>query len=215
MTSKQNTSPFDSAPLCLQKVWGTTPLFFWDILHDLPRLRSQVVVSNTASLSEDVSITEVDTHVHIDFHAMISEAISIEMVTPKSYAQAISLPEKEKWIKAMDKEIKAIADAKTYELVPRDSIPPGSKVAIPIWSFCIKFDGTFKAQLCFPGHHQQYGVDYFETESPVAKFATFRMCMVIVTAFREKVHHFDIPNAFLNGDVHEQVFMAQPPGYIN
>ena len=51
---------------------------------------------------------------HIDFHALISEAISIEMVTPKSYAQAISLPEKKKWIKAMDKEMKDITDAKTY-----------------------------------------------------------------------------------------------------
>ena len=39
--------------------------------------------------------------------------------------------------------------------------------------------------------------------------------MVIVTNFREKVYHFDIPNAFLNGEVHESVYMRQPPGYTD
>lgn len=213
----QNTSPVDNAPHRLQRVWGSTPLFFRNIPHDLPRLRSQVVSQDrqVANLSEIVSITEENTHVLIDHHALISEAISIETITPKSYAQAISLPEKEKWIAAMDKEMQAIVQAKTYDLVPKSSIPIGTKIATPIWSFRVKFDGTFKARLCFPGHRQQYGIDYFETESPVAKFATFRIYMVLVTSLGEKVFHFDIPNAFLNGDIHESVFMSQPPGYVD
>jgi hypothetical protein len=106
------------------------------------------------NLCEEVDATELDTHVQINHFAMISEANSVEIVTPKSYAQAISLPEQEKWIEAMDKEMNAIIEAKTYDLVPMDAVPPNAKVATPIWSFRVKFDGTFKARLCFPGHRQ-------------------------------------------------------------
>jgi len=113
----------------------------------------------------------------------------------------------------MDKEMNAIIDAKTYVLVPADTIPPHIQVETPIWSFRVKFDGTFKARICFPGHRQQYGVDFFDTESPVAKFSTFRIFTVTVTTMDEKIYHFDIPNAFLNGDIHETVYMKQPPGF--
>lgn len=37
--------------------------------------------------------------------------------------------------------------------------------------------------------------------------------MVIVTTLDEKVYHFNIPNVFLNGEIHESVFMHQPPGF--
>lgn len=215
--SPQNTPPFDTGPLTLQNVLGTTPSFFRSIPIDLPRLRNRVLRGDfsNVNLCEEVLLTEPDTHVQIDHYAMMSDVNSVEIVTPKSYAQAISLPEREKWIEAMDKEMNAIIEAKTYELVPMQDVPPNTKVATPIWSFRVKFDGTFKARLCFPGHRQQHGVDFFETESPVAKFATFRMYMVIVTNFGEKVYHFDIPNAFLNGEIHESVFMRQPPGYAD
>lgn len=90
----------------------------------------------------------------IDHIAMIFKANSVEAITPKSYAQAISLPEHEKWMEAMEKEMKVIIEAKTYDLILMDEVSQGTNVAIPIWSFRIKFAGTFKARLCFPGHKQ-------------------------------------------------------------
>ena len=217
MMEIQNTPPYDPGPLTLQRVYGTTPTFFQHIQANLPRLRSQVPDPLHSAIASCDDITNLDlvTHEFIDHSALISEIHSTEMVTPKSHAQAISLPEAKQWQEAMEKEMKAIHDAGTYDLVPVNDVPIQAKVATPIWSFRIKFDGTFKARLCFPGHHQQYGIDYFDTESPVAKFSTFRMFMVIITQKKEKAHHFDIPNAFLNGEIHENVYMRQPPGFID
>ncbi len=87
------------------------------------------------NLCEEVDAMELDTHVQINHFAMISEANSVEIVMPKSYAQAILLPKQEKWIEAMDKEMNAIIEAKTYDLVPMDAVPSNAKVATPIWSF--------------------------------------------------------------------------------
>lgn len=213
---EQNSPPFDRRPLDLQRVWGSTPTFFRQIPFDLPRLRDRSSQAKPAiEIFDEVLLTEVDIHVQIDYATAISEVNSVDAVIPKSFAQAMSLPEREKWLEACVKEITAIIDSKTYVLIPPDQVPPGVKVATPIWSFRIKFDGTFKARLCFPGHRQQYGIDYFETESPVARFATFRIFMVIVTTLGEKAFHFDIPNAFLNGNINETVFMKQPPGFLD
>lgn len=209
------TPDFNRQPLELQRVWGTTPTFFRHIPINLPRLRSNTQAKFSEEFFEEMMLTETEVHSHYDFDALISEINATDIVTPKSYQQAISLPEAEKWMEAMQKEMSAIIEAKTYELIPASSAQPGTKVATPIWSFRVKFDGTFKARLCFPGHRQQYGVDYFDTESPVAKFATFRMLMVIVTNLGEKIFHFDIPNAFLNGEIHETVYMKQPPGFAD
>ena len=186
--------------------------FLQSIPHDLPRLRSQS--ATTAKLAEEVNLTEDITHDQLD-HVLLSEQNRIDIVTPKSYQQAVALPEKENWIHAMDKEMTSIHEAKTYVLVSPNTVPSHIHVAMPIWSFRVKFDGTFKARLCFPGHRQQFGVDYFQTESPVAKFSTFRMFTTIATHLGQKIHHFDIPNAFLNGDLSETVYMKQPPGYID
>ena len=174
-TPTPQTPTFNHGPLDLQRVWGTTPTFFKNIPMNLPRLRtrSNLHANVMEEILEEIMPTETEIHECLDFEAAMSEIHSRDVVTPKTYTQAISLPESDKWMQAMEKEMTAIIEAGTYDLIPAESVQPGAKVATPVWSFRIKFDGTFKARLCFPGHRQQYGVDYFDTESPVAKFATF------------------------------------------
>jgi hypothetical protein len=163
----------------------TPSRFLQSIPPDLPRLRSS---SASSKLAEEVYATEDHTHVALEHYVLLSEQNRIDIVTPKSYAQAMSLPEKEKWKLAMDKEMEAIVAAKTYVLVPGDTKPPHIKVESPVWSFKVKFDGTFKARLCFPGHRQQFGVDYFQTESPVARFTSFRAFCIIATQLQQEIH---------------------------
>jgi hypothetical protein len=138
------------------------PYFEGELLHNLPQNAPQ-----TPSL------------VTPEFDRQPMELQCIWGTTPTFFQKIpIDLPRLQE---AMDKEMTAIIGAKTYKLVLIDSVQPGAKM--PVWSFCIKFDRTFKACLCFPGHHQQYGINYFDTESPVAKSTTFQMLKAMFFTF--------------------------------
>ena len=81
-----------------------------------------------------------------------------------------------------------------------------------------KADGTldkYKARLVAKGFQQTLGVDYFETFSPVVKHATIRLIFTLVVTHHWDIQHIDVNNAFLNGDLEETVYMAQPEGFVD
>ncbi|KAJ9543586.1 hypothetical protein OSB04_023293 [Centaurea solstitialis] len=65
------------------------------------------------------------------------------------------------------------------------------------------------------GVFQQPGLDYDETFSPVVKPATIRTVLSISVSLNWPIHQLDVKNAFLNGDLTEEVYMKQPPGYVH
>jgi hypothetical protein len=72
-----------------------------------------------------------------------------------------------------------------------------------------------KARLVAKGYAQWQGVDFDEVFAPVARMETVRLLLAIAAHCGWQVHHMDVKSAFLNGDLAEEVYVHQPPGYAS
>jgi hypothetical protein len=70
-----------------------------------------------------------------------------------------------------------------------------------------------KARLVAKGYAQIQGVDYDEVFAPMARLETVRLLLALAAQGKWEVHHMDVKSAFLNGDLHEEVYVQQPPGF--
>lgn len=96
-------------------------------------------------------------------------------------------------------------------------LPHGKRSVGCKWLFTIKHktDGSierFKAWLVAKGFAQSYCIDYQETFAQIAKLNAIRVLMLLATNLDRQLHQQDIKNAFLNGDLEEEVYMDLPPG---
>ena len=119
------------------------------------------------------------------------------------------------WKEAMDEEMRALIHNDTWDIV---DLPKGKKPVGCRWIFTLKYnaDGTLdrhKARLVARGYTQTYGIDYQETFAPVAKLNTIRIMISLAVNLDWPLLQYDIKNAFLNGELKEEIYMDIPPGY--
>ncbi|KAH9682999.1 retrovirus-related pol polyprotein from transposon RE1 [Citrus sinensis] len=141
--------------------------------------------------------------------AFLTSHNSLEPNTP---SEALSDPN---WKAAMQTEYDALIKNNTWSLIP---ICSDFKVVGCKWVFRTKYNtngsiSKHKARLVAKGFHQTAGVDYSETFSPVIKSSTVRVILSLAVMQGWKVRQIDINNAFLNGDLTEDVYMTQPEGF--
>ncbi|CAI7923186.1 unnamed protein product [Closterium sp. NIES-54] len=137
-----------------------------------------------------------------------------DIPTPRSYAEAIEGPYSSQWQSAMDAEMASWMSTGTYV---DDVPPPGANIVSGMWIFRVKrppgSPPVFKARYVARGFSQRQGVDYFQTFSPTPKMTTLRVLLHVAAQRDYELHSLDFSTAFLQGSLHEEIWLGRPPGF--
>ncbi|CAI7893133.1 unnamed protein product, partial [Closterium sp. NIES-54] len=137
-----------------------------------------------------------------------------DIQTPRSYAEAIEGPYSSQWQAAMDAEMASWKSTGTYvDEVP----PPGANIVSAMWIFRVKrLPGSppaFKARYVARGFSQRQGVDFFQTFSPTPKMTTLQVLLHVAAQRDYELHSLDFSTTFLQGSLHEEIWLCRPPGF--
>ncbi|RVW24034.1 Retrovirus-related Pol polyprotein from transposon TNT 1-94 [Vitis vinifera] len=206
---------------------STLPEFLWGetlktTVHILNRVPSKVSCNEnenvpTIEVSLRRSQREKRPAISNDCEVYLNECdydVGLES-DPTSYDQAINSENSTLWLYAMEEELKSMKDNEVWDLV---ELPKGIKTIGCKWIFKTKHDSKgnverYKVRLVAKGYTQKEGIDYKETFSPISKKDSLRIVMALVAHFDLELHQMDVKTAFLNGDLHEEVYMDPPEGF--
>ena len=127
--------------------------------------------------------------------------------------QAMACIHRERWLEAMLDDLRSLSEHGVFELC---ELPAGCRPLPAKWVLKIKRGAQgdierFKASYVAKGFKQVYGVDFFETWAPVGRCATLCALLSICVVWELETKHIDIKCAFLNGVLHQVVYIVQPP----
>ena len=121
------------------------------------------------------------------------------------------------WLEAMQEELLQFKIQKVWVLV---DLPRGVRVIGTRWIFRNKRDERGivirnKARLVAQGYTQEEGIDYEEVFAPVARIEAIRLFLAYASFMNFTVYQMDVKSAFLYGTIEEEVYVSQPPGFID
>ncbi|CAI7834725.1 unnamed protein product, partial [Closterium sp. NIES-53] len=96
-------------------------------------------------------------------------------------------------------------------------LPPGANIVDGMWIFRVKRPPSsppaFKARYVARGFSQRQGVDYFQTFSPTPKMTTLWVLLHVAAQRDYELHSLNFSTAFLQGSLHEEIWLRRPPGF--
>ena len=125
----------------------------------------------------------------------------------------MKLPDAELWRAAAKQEMDSLEDLQVYKVVPRSTVPPGTRVYKSRWMFKVRADNTHKARLVVRRWGQVPGKDCGNTDAPVCRLQSVRMVLAIAAEMGWEVAQLDAKHAFLYADIEEEVFVEAAPGF--
>ncbi|CAI7868067.1 unnamed protein product [Closterium sp. NIES-53] len=183
-------------------------------------------LASTAASALVAELVDFAARCRLDYAAsLVTESVSVcppsvgdpdapDIPTPRSYAEAIEGPYSSQWQAAMDAEMASWKSTGTYvDEVP----PPGANIVDGMWIFRVKLPPgsllVFKARYVARGFSQRQEVDYFHTFSPTPKMTTLRVLLHVAAQRDYELHSLDFSTAFLQGSLHEEIWLRRPPGF--
>ncbi|GJS97632.1 putative ribonuclease H-like domain-containing protein [Tanacetum coccineum] len=141
-------------------------------------------------------------------------ACFLSQFEPRKVTEAL---EDGSWVEAMQEELLQFKLQQVWVLV---DLPNGAKVIGTKWVYKNKKDerGVVvrnKARLVAQGHRQEEGIDYDEVFAPVARIEAIRLFLAFASFMGFIVYQMDVKSAFLYGTIDEEVYVSQPPGFVD
>ncbi|GJW48513.1 ribonuclease H-like domain-containing protein [Tanacetum coccineum] len=166
----------------------------------------------TTSYSESGFLSTIyEGKTHQDLHTCLF-ACFLSQEEPKRVSKALSDPA---WVEAMQEELLQFKLQKVWVLV---DLPKGQRAIGTKWVYRNKKDERGivirnKARLVAQGHTQEEGIDYDEVFAPVARIEAIRIFLAYASFMGFTVYQMDVKSAFLYGQIEEEVYVCQPPGF--
>ncbi|GJW14775.1 retrovirus-related pol polyprotein from transposon TNT 1-94 [Tanacetum coccineum] len=141
-------------------------------------------------------------------------ALTVSIVEPKNIKEAMA---DSAWIEAMQEELHQFDRLQVWELVDK---PFGKNVIKLKWLWKNKKDEDQtvirnKARLVAKGYAQEEGIDFEESFAPVARLEAVRIFVAYAAHKSFPIYQMDMKTAFLNGPLNEEVYVAQPDGFVD
>ncbi|GJX64175.1 retrovirus-related pol polyprotein from transposon TNT 1-94 [Tanacetum coccineum] len=141
-------------------------------------------------------------------------ALTVSIVEPKNIKEAMA---DSAWIEAMQEELHQFDRLQVWELVDK---PFGKNVIKLKWLWKNKKDEDQtvirnKARLVAKGYAQEEGIDFEESFAPVARLEAVRIFVAYAAHKSFPIYQMDVKTAFLNGPLKEEVYVAQPDGFVD
>lgn len=158
---------------------------------------------------------EAKPHIFNDYVTYLCPVSEIKQEnSPNTVVEALSQPDRELWKQAIMQELRSFEDNDAWEIV---DIPESGTIVQCKWVFKKKFDNEnkvkYRARLVAKGFAQQPGIDFDETFAPVVRHSTLRLLFALSVKLDLDIIHLDVPTAFLNGLLDEEVYMMPPESF--
>ncbi|CAI7839113.1 unnamed protein product [Closterium sp. NIES-53] len=185
-----------------------------DLESDLVHATSPTVPSFESAAASALVAELVDfaAACRLDYAAsLVAESVS---ECPPSVGEAITGPYSSQWKTAMDIEMASWKSTCTYV---NEVSPFRANIVDGMWIFRVKWPPgtppTFKARYIARGFSQRQGVEIFQTFSPTPKMTTLWVLLHVPAQHDYELLSLDFSTAFLQGSLHEEIWLRRPPGF--